>query len=191
MMPAITTRRELYHTRRIEAAGFKRDDGCWDIEAWLKDTKGYDFDNFDRGKIKSGDPLHEMRLRLTLDDTMTIKAAHAVTNASPYSICHQVTPNYFEKLVGVQIAAGFSRKVKELFHGVAGCTHLTDLLPIMATVAYQTIVTARVRDSNNTKGLARLVNSCYGFDETASVVKHYKNEWEKNATAPSTPVAQK
>ena len=179
-MPAVMVGRELYHTRRIEAAGFKRDDGLWDIEAWLKDTKGYDFDNFDRGKIKSGDPLHEMRLRLTLDDTMTIKAAHAVTNAAPYSICHQITPNYFEKLIGVQVAAGFSRKIKELFHGVAGCTHLTDMLPIMATVAYQTIVTARVRDNNN-KGLERLVNSCHGFSDQQPVVKHYKDEWEKSA----------
>ncbi|MDI9313546.1 MAG: DUF2889 domain-containing protein [Hydrotalea sp.] len=191
IMPAVTTRRELYHTRRIEAAGFKRDDGLWDIEAWLKDTKGYDFDNFDRGTIKSGDPLHEMRLRLTLDDTMTIKSAHAVTNASPYRICNKITPNYFEKLVGVQIAAGFSRKVKELFHGVAGCTHLTDMLPIMATVAYQTIVTARLRDSNNTKGLSRLVNSCYGFDENQPVVKHYQEEWGKSDARQEASPAKK
>ncbi len=183
MMPAVTARRELYHTRRIEAAGFKRDDGLWDIEAWLKDTKGYDFENFDRGKILAGHPLHEMRLRLTLDDNMTIVAAHAVTNAAPYRICPDITPDYFKKLVGVQIAAGFSKKVKMLFGGVAGCTHLTDMLPIMATVAYQTIATAKLRDAGQvqrqSETLAPLVNTCHGFAENKMVVQHYKEAWKK------------
>ncbi|MFM2112911.1 MAG: hypothetical protein RLZZ271_1571, partial [Pseudomonadota bacterium] len=37
------TGRRLTHSRRIDCAGYRRDDGLWDIEITLIDTKPQDF----------------------------------------------------------------------------------------------------------------------------------------------------
>ena len=51
------TRRRLMHTRFVECDGFLRDDGLWEVEAWLRDTKPFTqrADRF-RGELKPGDP---------------------------------------------------------------------------------------------------------------------------------------
>ena len=45
--------RRLMHTRSIECEGFLRDDGLWEVEAWLRDTKPFTqrADHF-RGELK-------------------------------------------------------------------------------------------------------------------------------------------
>ena len=67
--------RERLHTRQIECCGYRRADGLWEIEAHLTDVKTYAFDNQFRGHVEPGDPLHDMWLRLTIDDEMTVRAA--------------------------------------------------------------------------------------------------------------------
>ena len=57
----------------IECRGFRRADGLWDIEGHLTDTKTYDFDTQFRGTVASGAPVHEMWLRLTVDDDLVIR----------------------------------------------------------------------------------------------------------------------
>ncbi len=44
--------RQLLHLRDIELRGFQRDDGLFDIEARLTDTKSYAFANIDRGEVR-------------------------------------------------------------------------------------------------------------------------------------------
>ena len=60
--------RRLMHTRSIECEGFLRDDGLWEVEAWLRDTKPFvqRADRF-RGELKPGDPVHDIGLRLAID----------------------------------------------------------------------------------------------------------------------------
>ena len=130
--------REPLHTRRIECRGYRRADGLWDIEGHLVDTKTYAFSNRHRGEIVPGVPLHEMWIRLTLDERMTVKAVEAVTDAGPFPICGDIAPA-FRKLEGLTIGPGWNKKVKELVGGVAGCTHIVELLGPVGTTAYQTI----------------------------------------------------
>ena len=59
--------RERLHTRRYEFNGYQRADGLWDIEGRMTDVKSYGFDNDYRGRIEAEEPLHDMRIRLTLD----------------------------------------------------------------------------------------------------------------------------
>ena len=135
-------RRQHYHTRAIEVQGFFREDGLWDIEGHMRDTKTYTFNNHDRGDIHAGEPIHDMLLRITIDDTMLIVGAEASTESSPYSICGEIAPAY-EKLIGLRIGAGFHREVKKRLGRDSGCTHLTELLYPMATVCYQTAYASR------------------------------------------------
>ncbi len=124
--------REVQHTRSIEINGYRRMDGLFDIEAHLTDVKSFGQTNFDRGFIDAGEPIHDMWLRLTLDDTMEIVAAEAVSDKTPYMMCPTAAPN-FSRLIGLRIKAGFLREANHLVGGAVGCTHLRELLQQMAT----------------------------------------------------------
>lgn len=130
--------RNHVHTRAISYRGFERDDGLWDIEAHMTDTKTYAFRNNWRGEVAIGEPLHEMLLRVTIDDSFTIRDVIAATENSPFAMCPDIAPNY-KSLVGIQMGAGWRKAIRQKVGGVQGCTHLTELLFPMATVAMQTI----------------------------------------------------
>jgi hypothetical protein len=173
--------RRQYHTRDIQCRGYFRADGLWDIEGQMTDVKTYDFSNSDRGEVKAGEPVHAMHIRLTLDDSFEIKAVEAATDHGPFSVCAAIAPSY-EKLVGVKIGPGFRKAVKDRLGGVAGCTHLTELLYPMATVAYQTLYASRNQarrdaglpveeDFNRPKRKPRQIDSCHALRADGPVVR--------------------
>jgi Protein of unknown function (DUF2889) len=134
--------RELLHLRDIALRGWQREDGLFDIEAHLQDTKSYDFENDDRGTMRAGEPLHGMWLRLTIREDMEVVACEASSDHTPYAICPSAAPN-FARLAGLTIGPGFNRAVAERVGGIHGCTHLREVLGQMATVAYQTLYPIR------------------------------------------------
>jgi Protein of unknown function (DUF2889) len=143
LSPAVP--REHIHTRTVECRGYRRADGLWDIEGHLTDVKTYPFTNEHRGEVAAGDPVHDMWLRLTIDDTLTIREIEAVTDKSPFRVCPSITGN-FQRLNGLQLKPGFNGKARQLLGGTEGCTHLVDMLAPLATTAFQTIFPLRDRD---------------------------------------------
>lgn len=181
------TDREPIHHRRVDCRGYRRSDGLWDIEGHLVDTKSYAFENDWRGTVEPGVPIHEMWVRMTVDDSLTIVAIEAVTDHSPYAICRSVGP-VFEKLVGLRLKGGFNQKVRELVGGAAGCTHLVELMGPVATTAFQTIFPIKARESGIASAAQaepgvrpRLLNSCKAFDAAGPLVKQY---WPDHYTGP-------
>lgn len=169
--------REHIHTREIDCRGYRRADGLWDIEAHLTDVKTYAFDSDWRGKIEPGMPVHDMWMRLTVDDDLVVRAVEAATDASPYQICPEVIPNY-QRLVGLSIRPGFMPKARELLGGTEGCTHLLELLAPIGTTAFQTIFPYRHRlrkDEMPTEARLRkrprLLETCHAFATDSPVVK--------------------
>ena len=126
------------HTRSITYQGFRREDGLWDIEAHMTDVKSYSFQNHFRGTIEAGEPMHEMLLRVTVDDDFVIQEVTAVTDNSPFEICPDIVEAY-QSLAGIKMGPGWRRNIRQVVGGVRGCTHLTELLFPMATVAMQTL----------------------------------------------------
>ena len=106
------TAREHLHTRAITLHGYKREDGLFDIEAALTDTKTYDFANHDRGTVTAGTPLHGMLARMTVDEAMLIVRFEAVTEYGPFNICPDAAP-LFERLAGLSIGRGFLKAANE------------------------------------------------------------------------------
>ncbi len=133
------------HNRAIDCQGYLRDDGMWDIEARIVDTKTYVIDNRWRGDLEPGVPIHNMGLRLTLDHNFTVHAVATTMDDQPHQICHHVLDN-FQRLIGLRIGPGWNRKVKELLGGIEGCTHLVELLGPIATVAFQTTSSTVARE---------------------------------------------
>jgi hypothetical protein len=158
--------REHIHTRTVECNGYRRADGLWDIEGRLVDVKTYTFQNKERGDVPPGVPVHEMSVRLTVDDELLIRAVEVVTDYSPFAVCREVAPN-FERLVGVRIGAGWRRAVRERVGGVEGCTHIVELLGPVATTAFQTIYPIKNRErpegEASSDGPPRLLNTCHAF----------------------------
>lgn len=164
--------RKQIHARDVQCRGYQRDDGLWDIEGCLIDTKSYTFHNFERGHVPSGEPVHHMWIRLTIDDDFVVRDAEAVTEAGPFSICGDVTPK-FRALKGLKIAAGWRKAVLERMGGVHGCTHLTDLLTgPLAVTAYQTLFPVRERrQRENPEQKPANLDSCHALASTSPVVK--------------------
>jgi len=164
--------RQHIHTRQIRCQGFLRDDGLWDIEGEMIDSKTYSFENKDRGTINGGDPIHQMLLRLTVDDALKVHDIEAVTENAPYSICGTVTPA-LKSLIGASIKPGWRRDVIKSFGGLHGCTHLTDmLLGPMAVTAWQTIMPARKKrqSAGPTGEKPVLLDSCHALASDSPIV---------------------
>jgi hypothetical protein len=129
--------RRLLHTRQVVCTGYERDDGLFDIEGLLLDTKGIDTD-FPYGVVPANGVLHRMRIVMTLDRKLVIRHIEAISEQAPTPVCSHINQAY-ASLVGVSIGPGFKNRVAERVGGVKGCTHLTELLGPMATTAIQTL----------------------------------------------------
>jgi Protein of unknown function (DUF2889) len=177
--------RELLHRRDIAIRGYRRGDGLFDIDAELTDSKTYGFDVGDRGALAPGDKLHNMLLRLTVDAQLTIVASEAVTEAAPFSVCPGGAAS-FSRLAGLRISPGFLREALARIGGVAGCTHIREVLQQMATVAFQTTFEARAKQIGDARVAERMVNSCHAYAATGEVVRR---RWPQLYSAPAADTA--
>ena len=146
------------HRRQVECIGYRRDDWLWDIEGHLVDTKSYDLKDLDRGPAPAGQPLHEMWLRLTVDDDLNVVGVEASTVWGPYDMCGDITPN-FQVLKGLAIKAGWTQKTREL-------------LGPMATTAFQTVYPLRARREREqgVRKRPRLLDSCHAWASDSPVI---------------------
>jgi hypothetical protein len=136
-LPAASPRTHL-HTRQVRFDGYHREDGLWDIEATLTDVKSYVWPSPEKGRLPAGTPVHDMVIRVTLDDAMTIRAIATAMPGTPYAVCDQAQ-DPMQKMVGQTMGPGWRLTIDKAIGGVKGCTHLRELLFNMATAAYQTI----------------------------------------------------
>lgn len=176
------------HARRYDFRGYKRCDGLFDIEGRIVDAKDYDFANQDRGTIQAGEPVHDMAVRLTLDERFVIRDIEAETAAGPFAICPAITANY-RKLIGERLGRGWRQTLRELLGGTEGCTHITEMLGAMATVAFQTILPARTAPSTGAvlaDSRPLLLNSCHAFASDSPVVRR---TWPDHYTGPDADAA--
>ncbi len=136
-LPEPKARKHL-HTRAVVYRGYRRDDGLWDIEAEMSDVKTYALEWSERGTVSPGMPIHGMSIRVTVDDTMTIREIASSQAHTPYDECQQANPP-MQAMVGVKLGPGWRVAIERALGGIRGCTHLRELLFNMATAAYQTI----------------------------------------------------
>lgn len=171
-LPAAPARREI-HRRNIDMKVYARDDGLYDVESRLIDTKPFEFQRLSPGgPHPAGEPLHDLWVRFTIDEHYVVKAVDASSDATPFGLCKEAG-SALSVLVGEKIARGWTALVKAKLRGAAGCTHQTDLLIMMATAAVQGVrglwITRHPQEFRNNSG-SRL-DSCYAFGRHREVVK--------------------
>ncbi len=137
VIPPAVPRRPM-HTRRIVYESFARDDGLFDLEGWIVDTKAYRYYEPARGTREPGDIVHEMKVRLTIDAELVVRDLHVSVSEAPYPICPE-TQERFRALIGLGLARGWRRSVDEKMGGTHGCTHVRELLYQLPTVAFQSL----------------------------------------------------
>lgn len=164
--------------RTVIFDGYHREDGMVEIEGSLVDLGRYDVEEGSRAEVQDGLPVHEMHLRLTLDQSLVIVSVECVLDSSPHAACQEIIPNV-QRLVGLNVAGGFKKQVRARIGGVAGCTHVLALLEVMAPGAIRTLASMRrggsrdellstfdVRDG----GRPALVDSCRAYAADGPIV---------------------
>lgn len=128
--------RKLLHTRRVEYRGYEREDGLWDIEGEMIDTKPHAFEIEGERRWDPEEPIHHMHIRVTLDDRMVIRAIAVAMEAFPHQPCPQAQAP-MQRMVGETVGRGWRQTIERHLGGIQGCTHLRELLFNLATAAFQ------------------------------------------------------
>jgi hypothetical protein len=129
--------RKPMHTRHVTYRGFLREDGLWDIEGELLDTKPHAFEIEGEGEWAPDEPIHHMHLRVTIDDNMVVRDIAVAMDAFPHAPCPQAMPP-MQRFIGAVLGRGWRATIERHLGGVQGCTHLRELMFNLATAAFQT-----------------------------------------------------
>jgi len=171
-LPVSQPREEL-HCRRIELQGYRRVDGLYDIEAHLIDTRRHPL-VLDGGKsLEPGEALHDMSIRLVVDEELHVLDIVAVTDAAPFDICPEAVST-LQSIKGLQIGPGWTKAIRERLSGPGGCTHLKELLGPLATVAIQSLFQVRrsAPEPLDANGRPRKIDSCFAYASDRELVLH-------------------
>jgi hypothetical protein len=176
--PSAPENSELIHTRRYEVRTYKLNDDRFLLRGVVIDEKP-------AGLYISHDPevlwVHHMVVDLEVTfPTFTIEKVSVTFHERPHTHCTDIEPDY-QKLVGLSIARGFNNKVKELFGGPRGCTHIGALLAAMAPVAIQSGWSMRMgaavegvstpsTPEQRRRAYAINLNTCHIWDENGQMV---------------------
>jgi len=81
--------------------------------------------------------IHDMSIDLLIDPpSFTIVDVENHMSTRPYEQCEQILDSY-KALIGLSVTRGYGNRVKQLFGGPNGCSHMGALLLAMGPVAIQ------------------------------------------------------
>jgi hypothetical protein len=159
--------------------GYRRNDGLFDLECALVDVKDQDYALL-TGVRRAGDPVHDMRARLTLDSELTVRDIEVSFDAMPYpGACDQIR-NAYRKLIGARLLQGFRAALQEAMGGVQGCSHVTELLMHAPTPAIQMMAGMRTEHTRDGSKPFQL-DSCHALETTTDTVRRYYPQWYRGA----------
>ena len=150
------------------------------MEGQLGDAKTSAFETSYRGTVAPGTRVHEMWLRLTIDEEMRVHGVEAAFDHAPFRPCPEIAPN-FRVLEGLRIGPGWRGRVNRLLGGVKGCTHLVELLGPLGTVAFQSLVGRRRKTAEKSGKKPFVIDSCHALASDGEVVAA---EWPAFHTGP-------
>lgn len=120
--------------------------------------------------------IHHMSISLLVHcANLAIEDVHVDLMCVPEEACLE-TGGSLEAIKGLTITRGFSAKVKKLVGGNRGCTHLVELLLVMAPAAFQGLIVHRTQrpspfdPSRARKVLEALGDTCHAWGEKGPFV---------------------
>lgn len=174
-LPPAHPTRTPRHVRSIRIEAFERDDGLWDLEASLTDVKPYAF-QLRTGPRPAGQPVHDMKLRLTFDLRMNVVDVVAVSDEVPYpGHCETIGPDY-RALVGLNLLDGFRKGIATRLGGIHGCTHMSELAAVLPTAAVQALAGAAIRVDDDERRPMQL-DRCHALRTDGEAVRIHYPRW--------------
>lgn len=181
-LPPAAASRTLQHVRQVEVQAFRRDDGLWDLDARLSDTRPYEV-RLRSGVRAAGSPIHDMLLRVTIDARLEVVGVDAAQDAVPYpGTCDTIAPDY-RKLVGLNLGRDFRRQVHARLGAVRGCAHLTELAQVLPTAAIQALsaerggVDTRDRGAQDSPRPPSHLDRCHALARDGETVREHYPQW--------------
>jgi len=173
--------KKLVHTREISMRTSDLGDHCILVEGSLIDhryrpTQG-------EGSEES-QLVHHMVIRLKVKGPgMLIEQAEATMLHHPREECPEMLP-WIRNLEGLEIAPGYSMKVKKAIGGTKGCAHLTSLVIAMGESAVQGYWAAYESDRKKTglreQTIKKFINTCHLWKEDGPIVKGLRETSESH-----------
>ena len=131
---------------------------------------------------KSGETIepnvfHHMQIQLLVKiSELKIVDIHTKIPGAPHDDLCREMENSFDKIKGLNIAPGFTSKVKKIAGGIKGCVHLTTLLLSMAPAALQGYWIFEARNKNRTENSEfdigeYLIDTCWAWRKDGPLVK--------------------
>ena len=75
-LPTASPERQLKHRRNIDVEIYSRGNGLWEVDAHITDVRSSDT-TMSFGVLAAGEPIHDMLLRLVVDERFDIIEAGA------------------------------------------------------------------------------------------------------------------
>ena len=185
-LPTAATTRQLKHRRSIEVQIYSRGNGLWEVDAHISDVRTRDT-RMATGMLPAGSPIHDMLLRLVVDEQFNIIEAGAETAAMPCPGECNAYGDIYSRLVGLNLMRGFRQAVKERLGGIQGCTHITELTQVLPTAVVQAfageVLDTRGDAADSTQPFQ--IDRCHALRADGLAVKTYYPRWYR--AAPATP----
>jgi len=182
-LPNAAARRQLKHRRQIDIQVFARGDGLWEVDALLTDVKARDARL--AGEIRpAGTPIHEMLLRLVVDERLDIREAGSQTLWMPYVGECADHGDVYGRLVGLNLLRGFRAALRERVGGVLGCTHITELAQTLPTAVIQAFAGEVIDTRGHGDEVPFQIDRCHALRSDGEVVRVHYPRWFR---APEDP----
>jgi hypothetical protein len=177
-LPRAAANRQLKHSRRLDVQVYARGDGLWEVDATISDTKTRDA-RMAASLRPAGEPIHDMLLRLVVDERFNIVEAGAQTRAMPYPDLCNAYGDAYGRLVGLNLMQGFRAALRERVGGVVGCTHITELAQVLPTAVVQAFA-GEVLDTRG-DGAERpfQIDRCHALRADGEAVRLYYPRWAR------------
>ena len=182
-LPAPACPRKPMHNRSIQVHSFEREDGLWDIEAELIDSKSYSYTKRNGTLQEAGEPFHHMHLRITIDRSFEIKEAIALYDASPFGVSCSSISGAYQDLVGMNLLKSFRQQIKDRFGRTAGCTHMTELAAVLPTAAVQSMAGQKRAEAESAGRKPFQLGGCFAWRTDGEVTKEHYPQWYVNSSA--------
>lgn len=190
-LPQAAPQRQLKHRRQIDVQVYTRGNGHWEVDATIVDTKTRDA--VLAGEVRAaGLPIHDMLLRLVVDEQLNILEAGSSTRWMPYpGQCDQHGDEHgeaYSRLVGLNLLQGFRGALRERVGGALGCTHLTELAQVLPTAVVQAFAGEVIDTRGDQAGSARpfQIDRCHALRSDGHAVRTHYPRWYRSA-AQATP----
>lgn len=189
-LPQAAAQRQLKHRRQIDVQVFSRGNGLWEVDATLTDTKTR-ISNMVEGPRQPGVPIHDMLLRLVVDEKLNIVEAGSETRWMPYTGHCGEHGDAYAKLVGLNLLQNFRKELRALLGGVLACTHITELAQTLPTAVVQAFAGEVIDTRGHTEGASRpfQIDRCHALRSDGEVVRLHYPRWHRPAAAASQPEA--